>query len=352
MARRTARRVGLLLTASAVVLASCREADPLPGSGTIDGMDLGLELGLDLSELDSATEQITPDLLERVVERTRYEPPEPPVLYRARTRLGDEDVTLRIVVLPLSDGGRLAIAEDPAGRVRATAVFGTSTFEPDSEGGWETFRFQFQNGPQAFTLEETLDPDEVDRYWTALQADASPAAEATRALYRHRLLMSANSQFVRATMRRTARGDLPPRDWIRQWRVNFLAVSELSPVLAQLIGEKAAERHHRLALDAAERLDTVLLASETQEPRDVRKLVSGEFYRDTCKACHAVKSEALGGEELFDGVRARLEKFGVRRDVLRVGWDLWGVPHEEHASQAVADAFKAGFLFFGEVPSE
>jgi hypothetical protein len=139
---------------------------------------------------------------------------------------------------------------------------------------------------------------------------------------------------------------------VRQWRLNFLAVSELSPMLARFFGEKAAERHHRLSLEAAERLDAVLLAADTEEPRDVRKLVSGDLYRDTCKACHEMKSDHLGGDELFDGVRRRLSEFGVRRDVLRVGWDLWSVSREEEESQAVADAFKAGFLFLGEIPPE
>jgi hypothetical protein len=319
----------------------------------IDGMDLGLELGLDLVELDAAVHQVEPSLLELVAEKSGYDPIDPPLLYRARTRLGDdEDVALRIVVLPLSVGGRLAIAADSAGQVRATGLFGAATFEPDTDGAWQTFCFQFQNGPAPFTLAETMDPAQVEEYWLALQADPSPEAEATRALYEHRKMMSVNSQFVRATMRRTARGDLPPRDWIRQWRVNFVSVSELSSTLAPFFGEKTADRHHRLALEAAERLDTVLLASETQEPRDVRKLVSGDLYRDTCKACHEINSDFLGGEELYEGVRRRMTEFGVRRDILRVGWDLWSVPHETRESQAVADAFKAGYLILGEVPAE
>lgn len=331
---------------------SCQEAEPLPGSGMIDGMDLGLELGLDLAELDSASVQVEPALLQAVTEKTGYDPPGPPVLYIARTHLGEEDLALRIVVLPLPVGGRLAIATDSTGQVRATGLFGTSTFEPDSEGAWETFCFQFRNAARPTTLDETLGPDQVDLYWADLQADPSPEAESLRALYAHRLLMSANSQFVRATMRRTARGDLPPREWVRQWRLNFLAVSELSPMLARFFGEKTAERHHRLSLEAAERLDSVLLAADTQEPRDVRKLVSGDLYRDTCKACHEMKSDHLGGDELFDGVRRRLPEFGVRGDLLRVGRDLWGVPHEEEESQAIANAFKAGFLFLGEIPSQ
>jgi len=315
----------------------------------IDGMDLGLELGLDLAELDAALNQVDSALLQRIVEKSGHDPIDPPLLYQARTRLGDEDLWLRIVVLPLSVGGRLAIATDAAGLVRATGLFGTATFEPDTDGAWQTFCFQFQNGPAPLTLAETLDPAQVDEYWLALQADPAPEAEATRALYEHRKKMSANSQFVRATMRRTARGDLPPRDWVRQWRVNFVAVSELSFTLAPFLGERAAERHHRLALEAAERLDSVLLAAETQEPRDVRQLVSGDLYRDTCKACHEIKSDFLGGEGLYDGVRRRMSEFGVRRDLLRVGWDLWGVPHEARESQVVADAFKAGFLILGEV---
>jgi len=350
VAGRTAGQLALAV-AVAFLLSSCQDTEPLPGSGMIDGMDLGLELGLDLTELDAAPGQVGPELLERIVEKSGYDPVDPPIIYSARTRLAEEDLTLRVVVLPLSVGGRLAIATDPAGLVRATGLFGATTFEPDTDGAWQTFCSQFQNGPAPLTLAETMGPQQVEEYWLALQADPSPEAEATRALYEHRKLMAANSQFVRATMRRTARGDLPPRDWVRQWRVNFVAVSELSSTLSPFLGEKAAERHHRLALEAAERLDTVLAAAETQEPRDVRKLVSGDLYRDTCKACHEIKSDALGGEDLYEGVRHRMGEFGVRRDVLRVGWDLWGVPHDERESQAVADAFKAGFLMLGEVPS-
>jgi hypothetical protein len=340
----------VLVSALAVLLGSCQETDPLPGSGMIDGMDLGLELGLDLAELAAAAAQADPALLERIATKTGYDSAQPPVLYTAHTLLGEEEVELRIVMLPLAMGGRLVIATDSTGHVRATGLFGTSTFEPDTDGAWETFCFQFRNGAAPMTLAETMGPAQVDQYWATLQGDPAAEAEALRALYRHRVLMAANSQYVRATMRRTARGDLPPRDFVRQWRLNFLAVSELSSTLSGFFGEKAAEHHHRLALDAAERLDSLLLTADTQEPRDVRKLVSGDLYRDTCKACHEIKSDRLAGDDLYDGMRRRLGEFGVRRDVLRVGWDLWGVPGDEEHAQDVADAFKAGFLLLGEVP--
>ena len=47
----------LALLAILVLAASCAERDSLPGSGSIDGLLLGLELGLDLAELAAALQQ-------------------------------------------------------------------------------------------------------------------------------------------------------------------------------------------------------------------------------------------------------------------------------------------------------
>jgi hypothetical protein len=342
----------LVCALSAVTLAACGIGETVPGSGTIDGLDLGMELGLDLRELESAP--VSPDaaVLARARELTGLNPPGPVHLYTGSTHLGNDDVDLRIVVVPLPDTGRLAVAVDSGGVVRATALWGDSMFDTDRDGAWETFCLQFKDRPQLLEAEDTLDPEGVTQYWLELQNDLSSEAAVVRALYRHRRLMSASGQLVRATMRRTARGGLPPLIWIARWKRNMQEVADLSDPLADVIGPEAAERHRELAEDAVQRLDKLAMAARTEEPRAVRKLVSGKFYRGACTACHTVTSERLGGEELYDGIRRRLPELGIRRDLCRVGFDLWAVPGYEEVSQQVAAAFKTAFVILGETPAE
>jgi hypothetical protein len=313
----------------------------------IDGLDLGMELGLDVRELEVAEIQPNERLLARVGELTGHAHGFSRI-YTGQTRLGRADVALRIAVVAVPDGGRLAVAVDDAGIVRATGLWGTPSFDADADGAWETFCFQFHGRPLTLRAEETLDPEAAARYWAELEHDPSPQAEVTRALYRHRLLMASNGQLLRATMRRTARGDLPPWDWFRQWKEINAEVGTLSEPLRGLIGDRASERHHHLAEETSTRLEGIRAAVATQESRGVRALLSGEFSRETCAACHGITSELLGGEAIHDGIRRRLRELGVRHDLGRVGWDLWGVPGQEDTSQRVAGAFKACFLLLGE----
>ncbi|NNE42704.1 MAG: hypothetical protein HKN12_00720 [Gemmatimonadetes bacterium] len=349
MLNRFPRRTRSLLVAVALVATGCGVGETLPGSGMIDGMDLGMELGLDLRDLEVAPLQPDPVLLDRIAELSDYRG-EGIRLYDAATTLGDDDVPLQIAVAKLPIGGILAVALDEAGVVRATGLWGAAVFDTNRNGGWETFCRQFQDRAQVLVTAETLGPADVDRYWADLAADPSPDAALTRTLYRHRRLMTANGQFVRATMRLTARGDAPPHDWFRRWKRNFQDVASLSGSLADVIGPLASEQHRILAEEAAVQLDAVLVAVRTREPRDVRQMVSGPFYRATCTACHVTPSDRLGGEEIHDGLRSRMQELGVRRDVMRVGFDLWGVPNEDRTSQTVANAFKAIFLVAGERP--
>jgi hypothetical protein len=312
-------------------------------------MDLGGELGLDLRDLaaidplDEATVAAAQRISGVSLRDAR--------IYTARTRLGRDDLELRVAVVPLAGSGKLAVAVDTAGAMRASALWDATVFENDDDGAWETFCLQFQGRPQTITAAEALDPDAVERYWSELQADGSPEAAAARTLYEHRRVMAASSRYLRAAMRRTARGENPPPSWFRAWKGVFEEAARLSEPLSAIIGERAGERHRELAEEAAVRIENVAYASESEQPRTLRSLVSGEFYKNACAACHSTPSDRLGGDEIHDGLRRRFAELGVRRDVARVGWDLWGVPHQEQASQQVADAFKAAFVLLGETPA-
>jgi hypothetical protein len=344
-------RLRLALGVAPLLLSACGVGETLPGSGMIDGLDLGMELGLDVRELEIAEVQPDVRLLGRVAQLSGHDARSFSRIYTGQTRLGSSDVSLRIAVVALQDGGRLAVAVDDQGIVRATGLWGTPSFDSDADGTWETFCFQFHGRPLLLRAEETLDPVAAEGYWADLQRDTSPDAEIARALYRHRLLMASNGQLLRATMRRTARGDLPPWDWFRKWKEIYGEVGALSEPLRGLIGDRAAERHHALAEETSRRLEAVLAAVSTQEPSSVRSLLSGEFSREACAACHGITSERLGGEGIHDGIRRRLRELGVRHDLGRVGRDLWGVPGQEDNSERVAVGFKTCFLLLGETPT-
>ena len=71
------------------------------------------------------------------------------------------------------------------------------------------------------------------------------------------------------------------------------------------------------------------------------------FRRQTCGACHGIENHTAGPGKLKNALFGRLDEFGIRRDLYAAGLDVWPVPEDVAASQAMADAVKAVLFVAG-----
>ena len=322
----------------------------LPGSGTIDGVDLGLPMGLHLQNLAPAS---TPPNLAPAKALFTIPPPGLDSLrfYTARAETEEDGVLdLMIALWPLDEsweGGYLLVAVDAEGKVQRCRIWGNSTFDEDPNGGWENFWRQFERGRSALNPNATLPDSLVDDYWAALQADSTAEAQGTRLLYTHLQLMQSNSYLVRHSMYKTGQGEVPSPDWYRARIEDFARIEGMAEDLKPFIGEAAAGQYAEIAADGQVLLEPVVEASQAGEAGRVRDMISVNFYRRTCRGCHAVESENLGGDTIYGGLQGEMPRLGVTRDLYRIGYDLWAVPEDPIRSQALANAVKASLLVMG-----
>ena len=149
----TSRRffaVCLLLLSIIFLTVSLPGCDTPPGSGSIDGVELGLHLRLHLEDLARQEDGLDPERLSRA--RALFDRPPQRLdslrIYTARTTLEDERaLDLRVALLPLQGelaGGFLAVAVGGDGAVYRSQLWGTPAFDTDPESAWENFWRQFQ----------------------------------------------------------------------------------------------------------------------------------------------------------------------------------------------------------------
>ncbi len=72
------------------------------------------------------------------------------------------------------------------------------------------------------------------------------------------------------------------------------------------------------------------------------------FSEIMCVTCHNIEDHALSEGGVRDALMAAFKDRGMRRDLYRVGYDVWPVPGEEAASQEIASAIKAILFVFGQ----
>ena len=68
-----------------------------------------------------------------------------------------------------------------------------------------------------------------------------------------------------------------------------------------------------------------------------------------CFGCHNIRDHGLGwkGPLVFPGIDSRLNEFGLRADLFRVGMDVWSPAGEEESARQIADSVQAALLLVG-----
>ncbi len=334
-----------------LVLSACSE--PPPGSGSIDGFDLGLKTELHLIDLQRVSGPSA-----AAVDRARALFASAPAgldsvrVYTA-TAVVDEDegaIPLKIWLMPLGNvgDGYLALAIDDDGRVRRSRIWGSPEIDADPEAAWENYwrQFEYENARSVIPPMSALNTGEVDSVWAVLASDTSTAAATTRLLYEHRLLMYENSFILRRTMSMARGSTVPPVDWLEENRNMYHRLEEIGMTLRPIIGDSASIKYVNVTREAGEILDRGLEHARASEGDELRERIL-TFRRRSCGGCHGIENHAAGEGKLKDAVFGRLDEFGVRRDLYSVGRDVWGVPGEDGRSQSIADAVKAILVVAG-----
>ena len=334
----------------AIMVTACSSA---PGSGSIDGIDLGLNTELHLKDLRAAP---SPDA--SAFDRARGLVSSAPShldslrVYSARADVDEgETVSLKIWVLPLSESdvrGMLALVTDPDGVVIRSRIWDNQDFDSDLEGAWETFwsQFEYDGSRGVIAVNHALWSADVDTLRSNLNADTTATGAITRLMYEHRLIMYDNNYLLRRSMALSGGDRVPPLDWIDANRDMYRRVGEIGIELRPIIGDSASIKYVAVAEESSEIL--MLVAEDAAASRGdavVERIQA--FRRRSCGACHGIKNHSAGTGKLKDALFGRMDEFGVRLDLFRVGLDVWSPPGEADRSQRMSDAVKAVLVVAG-----
>ena len=343
-------RTWLLTGFLLILITGC---DTPPGSGSIDGLELGLQLQLHLDNLARQDAGLDPDRLAPV--RALFTQPPQGLdslrLYTARAEVDDEGMMdLRVALLPLQGamaGGYLAVVVGDDGIVYRTRLWGTPPFDTDPESAWENFwrQFQYHKTRAVIDPSSALADSAVDQFWMRLQADSSQDL-GVQALYHHGRQMMANSFLIRRTMALTGRGEVPDPSWYQHYIDAFTHLDTTAEHLQPLIGEDAVSQYRSVTSEALAPLTPLVSHARAGNAGKARSAIL-EFRRRTCVTCHNIEDHALGEGGVRDALMAVFKDRGMRRDLYRVGYDVWPVPGEEAASQEIASAIKAMLFVLG-----
>ncbi len=324
-----------------------------PGSGSIDGIELGLQTELHLKDLQRTQ---GPD--ESALESVRLLFDSPPAgldsvrVYSATAEIeeGEGSIALEIWLMPIGTdaAGYLALAIDDDGALRRSRMWGASEIDADPDAAWENYwrQFEYEASRSIIAPEKALPTAEVDSLWAKLDADTSAAAANARMMYQHRLDMYDNSFLIRRTMAMAGGENVAPPDWLAAGVEMYSRLEEVGKRLRPIIGDSASIKYVAVVEEGRAILSLAVEDAQAGQGDQLRDRIL-TFRRRTCGACHGMKSHDAGPGGLKDAVMAQLDELGVRRDLYSVGKDVWGVPGACEQSQSIADAVKAVLVMAG-----
>ena len=344
--------VGLLfLSALFLILPGC--GDDAPGSGSIDGVELGLHLQLHLKD---RARQDGFDAERLSATRALFDHPPPGLdslrIYTARATLEDEGaLDLRMALFPLQgdfSGGYLGVAVAGDGVVYRSRLWGIPAFDTDPESAWENFwrQFEYRKTRAVIDPSSALPDSTVDQFWMGLQADSSEGL-GVQDYYHHGRQMIANSFLIRRTMALTRCVEVLDPSWYQDYIAAFTHLDSTVQYLQPWLGDEAASQYRSVTTEALSLLEPIVSHARAGDAGTARSAIV-EFRRRTCGSCHNIEGHTLGEGGVRDALMAAFKERGMRRDLYRVGYDVWPAPGEEAASQEIASAIKAILVVLGQ----
>ncbi len=146
---------------------------------------------------------------------------------------------------------------------------------------------------------------------------------------------------------RTARGETPAAEFFEPSVVAFEQLGAFADDLLPLLGEQATAAFYERALEARDLYSTLTSAAGPEREEVIRSTYAK--MEGACFRCHSIRQHELGwdGPLVFPGIEERLVDYGVRRDLFRVGMDVWAPLGAERAGQQLADGVHAALLLVG-----
>ncbi|NND72236.1 MAG: hypothetical protein HKN43_11740 [Rhodothermales bacterium] len=323
------------------MLAACSTENPA-GSGSIDGFSLGLNLELDLEDLQSQG-ALDGTLVERVRNLVPASTPhlDSVHLYTATAVVDEERQAVEIGAVRF--GGELAgavaaVVVDDTGHVKGFRVWGID----DERADWENFSGQFEYKDTRRLIQATAANSDsaAAEFARSLEASDNADSQFKANAYRHLVLMRSNSQVVRTTMALSSIDETPTAEWYEDYVMKMGELAGIARAFEPVIGPDAVAEYLRVVDEASSSLNAIAGMASEGNVTGVRNAIT-DYRRRTCGACHGIESHTLGEGELDDSVLAYFNENGVHRDWYRVGLDVWPVPGESAASQTVASSLKA-----------
>ena len=267
---------------------------------------------------------------------------------RARIKLGPL-TELTLVTVP-TKGATFALAVLPSGTVAAAGAFDAEELTAGSKVAWHFFFEQFT---RKTGMSQVLDPLEVsdalmvEDILELLHDEEEEEQRLHRTLYRHRLLMLGNGYYSTAVFDRLKNKVLPEAELLVGWQKILTDLVELAPRMAPVLDRATLSEYVKVAEEGAGILQQ---ARATRAKADLAGLdrVLGAFSQQICARCHGLRSKVLDARRpIFSALSDRLGDLGLRRDLARVGTDIWPVPGHEKLSQTLAEAAKLALLVLG-----
>ncbi len=328
----------LLLLTSLLVQSKCGDG----GSGTIDGIELGKGIWLDLEDLRKHSDY-KPNVGEGIARYFSTLPPELDSLriYNAKTEIADVSQPVRVAVIPLRkgvfQGAYLAINVLENGTVERVRIWGNDYTNADADSYLENFYRQFDGSRRLMPKAELLIKAEADSLVAGFN-------DKERYLFEHPLLMRSNSLIIRRTMALTGQDIVPPVEWYKAQEDHFSRMASNAHLLADFMDNNAISEYQQAAKASSDGLKKIVQGiDEGAKAGKVRDLIM-DYRQVSCGSCHGIQANAGSDQEIFQvGKKYLRENF--RDGIYRVGFDVWAIPDHNEASLYLTEIVKAGVYY-------
>lgn len=339
------KSVLMLLT---FTLISCSETSKAQGSGSINGIELGKNLQLNLENLvqhtfqkENLTKKVLPYFENLTSEFNSIK------VYNATATIDKSIENLKILVFNLQEdkfkGALLSIVFVSDGTINRVRIWGNDFTDKDLEASVENFYRQFDKKRKALPLNNVLSETNAKKHINSL-------TELERYPYTHAKTMLNNNHLIRKTWGFTRRGQAPNVSFFEDKRDGFLYLLQNVDKLNYWSSKEYIPDYKKAANSTIEGLNNVIdymnSNKETSSSKIRSMVVSSKSRKNLCSACHSTPSVSNNKIDIYKQIRKDFINKGMRQDLYQLGFDIWGIPKKSKESQSLAHLVKAGAIVF------